>query len=88
MWRRHKALTRLKDELNALAVFDRVYECTQDHDLASNRAHELRQVRRDQIMAEITELNTSQPDYWNRSRITSGILFLCAGGYALHYFLN
>jgi hypothetical protein len=88
MWRRHKALARLKDELNALAVFDRVYECTQDHDLASNRAHELRQVRRTQIMAEISELSTSQLEHWNRTRITTVILLICAGGYALRYLLH
>ena len=88
MWRRHKALARLKGELNTLALFDRVHECTQDHDPSSNRAHTLRQVRRAQIIAEITQLSTSQLEHWNRTRITSVILLLCAGGYAVHYFLR
>ena len=85
MWRRHKALIHLKDELNALALFDRLHECTEDHDVASNRAHELRQLRRAQIMAEISELSTSQPEQWNRAWITTVILLICAGGYVLRY---
>jgi len=88
MWRRHKALVRLKDELNTLALFDRVHECTSGHDLASNRAHALRQERRAQIMNEITELSTSQLERWNRAWISSVILLLCAGGYVVHHFLN
>jgi hypothetical protein len=88
MWRRHKVLARLKDELNTLALFDRVHECTLAHDVASNRAHALRQARRAQIMDEITELSSSQVERWNRAWISSVILLLCAGGYALHHFLN
>ena len=87
MWRRQKALTRLHDELNTLAVFDRVYDYTQDHDLADSRAHELRQMRRSQIMAEIKELSTSTLQYRNRTRISSAIILLIVGGFATLHFL-
>ena len=89
MWWRRKALVRLQDELNTLALFDRVHDYTQDHDLAEIRAHALRQIRRTQIMAEIEELRTSKLEYSNRARISSAILLLGAGGYAtLHYLLR
>lgn len=89
MWRRRKALARLQGELNTLALFDRVYDYIQDHDLPENRAHALREIRRTQIMAEIEELSTSKREYRDRARISSAILLLCAGGYAtLHYLLR
>jgi len=89
MWQRQKALTRLHDELNALALFDRVHDYTEEHDLANNRAHELRQIRRTQILAEIKELSTSKVGFRIRARISSAILLLGAGGYAtLHYLLK
>ena len=46
-------LARLHDEQNALALFDRFQDNTDEHDLADSRAHELRQMRRTQILAEI-----------------------------------
>ena len=86
MWWRRKALARLHDELNTLALFDRVYDYTQDHHPAENHAHELRHIKRTQIVAKIEELSRSQREYRNRARIRSAILLLCAGGYAtLHY---
>lgn len=87
MWRRQKALTRLHDELNTLALLDRVYDYTQDHDLAGDRAQALRQMRLTQISAEIKELSTSLLEYQNRARIRLAILLLCVGGYATLYFL-
>ena len=89
MWRRQKALARLHDELNTLALLDRVYDYTQDHDLAGDRAHALRQMRFTQITAEIKELSTSKLEYQNRARISIAILLLCMGGYAtLHLLLK
>jgi hypothetical protein len=89
MWWRQKALARLHDELNTLALFDRVHDYTQEHDLADNRAHELRQMRRTQIVAEINELSTSKVEFRSRARISSAVLLLGAGGYAtLHYLLK
>jgi len=87
MWRRQKALARLHDELNTLAVFDRVYDYTQHHDLADSRAHALRQMRRSQIMAEINNLSRSEQGNRSRVRISSAILLLCAGGYATVLYL-
>lgn len=89
MWRRRKALVRLQDELNTLALFDRVHDYTQEHDLAESRAHASRQIRRIQIMVEMEELRTSKLEHRNRARISSVILLLGAGGYAtLHYLLR
>jgi hypothetical protein len=89
MWRRQKALARLHDELDTLALFDRVHDYTQNHDLADSGAYALRQSRRGQIMAEIKELSTSEQGYGNWARISSAILLLCAGGYVtLHYLLR
>lgn len=87
MWWRRKALARLHDELDTLALFDRVYDCTQDPDLADSRAHALRQMRRTQIVAEIKKLRTSDLEFRNRARISSVILLLCAAGYATLHFL-
>ena len=89
MWWRRKALLRLQDELDTLALFDRVHDYTQEHDLAESRAHALRQIRRTQIMAKMEELRSSKLEYRNRARISSAILLLGAGGYAtLHYLLR
>ena len=80
-------MTRLHDELNTLVLLDRVYDYTQDHDLAGDGDHALRQMRLTQITAEIKELNISKLEYQNRARITIAILLLCVGGYATLHFL-
>ena len=82
MWRRQKALKRLRDKLNALALFDRVHDYSPDHDLADILAHASRQMRRTQIMAEIKELSTSEQGHRSAFRMRSALLLLCAGAYA------
>ena len=89
MWRRRKALARLHEELNTIALFDRVHDYATDSDPADNRAYALRQIRRSQIVDEIGKLSASKLEYRNRARVSSAVLLLCAVGYAtLHYLLN
>ena len=89
MLRRQKTLALLHEELRALAVFDRVHDYATDPDPADNRAHASRQIRRSQIMAEITKLSPAKPQYRSRAGIGSAALLLCAVGYAtLHYLLK
>ena len=86
MFRRHKKLALLHEELRTLALFDRVYDYTPNPDPGDFHAYALRQIRRSQIMAEIGKLSASKADYRNPARIGSAVLLLSAVGYAtLHY---
>jgi hypothetical protein len=86
MWRRQKTL---HEELRTIALFDRVYHHAPNPDPAADRAYAVRQIRRSQIMAEISKLSPSKPEYRNPARIGSAVLLLCAVGYAtLHYLLK
>ena len=88
MLRRQKTLALLHEELRTLTLFDRVYEYAIDPNPADNHAYTLRQIRRSQIMAEISKLSPPKPEYRN-ARIGSAALLLCAVGYAtLHYLLR
>ena len=89
MLRRQKTLALLHEELRTLTLFDRVHEYAIDPSPADNHAYTLRQTRRSQIMAEISKLSPSKPEYRNPARIGSAVLLLCAVGYAtLHYLLK
>jgi hypothetical protein len=55
MWRR-KMLASLRQELETIALFDRVHDFTLEHDSADDRAYASRQIRRSQILAEIKKL--------------------------------
>lgn len=89
MLRRQKTLALLHEELRTLALFDRVHDYATEPDPADNRAYASRQIRRSQIMAEISRLSRSKPGYRNHTRIGSAFLLLCAVGYAtLHYLLK
>jgi len=55
MWRR-KRLASLRQELETIALFDRVHDFTLEHDSADDRAYASRQIRRSQIVAEIKKL--------------------------------
>ena len=88
MLRRQKTLALLHEELRNLTLFDRVHEYAIDPNPDDNRAHASRQIRRSEIMAEISKLSPSKPEYRN-TRIGSALLLLCAVGYAtLHYLLR
>ena len=87
MWRRQRALLRLRDELNVLALFDKVYDYNQHHDLADDRAHASREMRRTEIMSEINKLRASKLRYRSRTWLSSAALLLCVGGYVTLYYL-
>jgi hypothetical protein len=89
MWWRQKTLALLHEELRTLALFDRVYDYAPNPDPADDHAYSSRQIRRSQIMAEISRLSPSKPEYRNRARIGSAVLLLSAVGYAtLHYLVK
>jgi hypothetical protein len=68
MSRRQKTLAHLREELGTIALFDRVHDYATNPDPADNRAYELRQIRRSQIMAEISTLSCAP----QKPRTTSG----------------
>jgi hypothetical protein len=89
MLRRQKTLARLHEELTTLALFDRVHDYATHPDPADNRAYEFRQIRRSQIMAEISRLRPTKSENRKNARIGSAALLLSAVGYAtLHYLLR
>ena len=83
MWRWQRTLRRLYEELGTIQVFDRVQAYAPDPDLSDKRAYEFRQIRRAQIIAEITRQRASRPEYRNQARISSAVLLQCAVGYAM-----
>ena len=87
MLRRQKTLERLHEELGTIALFDRVHDYATDPDPADNRAYELRQIRRSEIMAEISKLSPSKLENRNQARIGSALLLLIAVGYATFRYL-
>jgi hypothetical protein len=86
MLRRQKTLALLHEELRTLALFDRVHDYATNPDPADNRAYEFRQIRRSQIMAEISKLSPSKPENRN-ARIGSAVLLLSVVGYATLLYL-
>lgn len=89
MWRRQRAVARLHEELKTIALFDRIHDYAPEHSSADNSAYAFRQIRRSQIMAEISKLKTSKPEYRNLARISSAVILLGAAGYAtFHYLLK
>jgi hypothetical protein len=88
MWRRHKKLARLNEELGNIQAFDRVHEYATDSDPADDHAYQLRQIRRSQIVAEIKKLTASRLRYWSPTRISGAVLLVCAVAYAIFQFLR
>jgi hypothetical protein len=82
-------LAHLREKLGTIALFDRVHDYATNPDPADNRAYEFRQIRRSQIVAEISKLSPSKLENRNHARIGSALLLLIAVGYAaLHYLLK
>jgi hypothetical protein len=89
MWRRQKALAHLHEELRIIALFDRIHDYVPEPGPADDSAYAFRQIRRSQIMAEISKVKTSRPEYLNLARISSAVILLGAVGYAtFHYLLK
>jgi hypothetical protein len=85
MWWRQSALTRLQEELRVIELFDRVHDYASDPNSGDNGAYAFRQVRRSQIMAEISRLKASTPEYSNLARLTSVLLLGAVGYVTFHY---
>ena len=82
-------MAHLREKLGTIALFDRVHDYATNPDPADNRAYEFRQIRRSQIVAEISKLSPSKLENRNHARIGSALLLLIAVGYAaLHYLLK
>jgi hypothetical protein len=89
MWWRRKALASLHEELRTMELFDRVHDYVPEPSPAENSAYAFRQIRRSQIMAEISKLKTSKPEYGDLAGISSAVILLGALGYAtFHYLLK
>lgn len=61
MWQRQRALAALNDELRTIQVFDRLHDYSTNTDHLDNKAYAVRQIRREQITAEIQKLNETKP---------------------------
>ena len=82
-------MARLHEELRIIAVFDRIHDSVTEPGSADESAYAFRQIRRSQIMAEISKLKTSRPEYRNLACISSAVMLLGAVGYAtFHYLLK
>jgi hypothetical protein len=60
MWRREGKMVRLNQELETLAVFDRIYDLEPNPSRSVNAAHVSRQKRRSEIGAEIAKLEAEK----------------------------
>ena len=89
MWRRRNTLACLHEELRIIELFDRVHDYASEPCPTDNGAYTFRQIRRSEIMAEISKLKTSKTEYRNLARISSAFILLCAVGFAtFHYLLK
>ena len=89
MWRRRNTLAYLQEELRFIELFDRVHDYASDPNPTDNGAYAFRQIRRSEIIAEISKLKTSKPEYRNVARISSAFILLCVVGFAtFHYLLK
>ena len=88
MWWRRSTLTRLQEELRIIELFDRVHDYASDPNPSDNGAYAFRQVRRSQIMEEISRLKASAPEYSNAARLTSALLLGAVGYVTFHYLLK
>lgn len=87
MSQRQTALASLYEELRNIQVFDRVHENSADAGAVSERAYAVRQMRRKQIVDEISRLRAAEPEPAKRKRIGSFLAIVCALGYGMLYFL-
>ena len=84
---RYKALAELYDELRNIRVLDRIHDYATEADPVSERAYEIRQCRRKQILNEIARLRTSRSERVMRAVVGSAVGFVCVAGYAMLLYL-
>ena len=82
-----KNLTLLQEELRTIQIFDRVHDYATEPDAISERAYAVRQLRRKQILDEISRLRASEPEPRKAVRFGRTVFFVCATGYAMLYYL-
>jgi hypothetical protein len=80
-------LASLYEELRNIQVFDRIHDYSAEADPASDRAYEIRQMRRKQIVDEIARLRPAKPEPSSRTRIGSVLAIACALCYGMLYYL-
>jgi hypothetical protein len=86
---RYKELAELYDELRNIRLLDRIHDYATAPDPISERAHEIRQRRRKQILNEIAKLKVSKSERVMRAVVGSAVGFVSVAGYAiLLYFLK
>jgi len=85
---RRRTLGQLREELEVIALFDRVHDFATQADTASETAYANRQIRRNQLTTEIEKLKVSQPEQQNAGRVSAALAFVGAIGWALVYMLK
>ena len=87
MSERRIALARLCEELKNIQLLDRVHDFTTEVDVASERAHVIRQMRRKQVMDEIARMRAAGPEPSGLAMVTSLLVIVSAVGYAMFHYL-
>jgi hypothetical protein len=82
-----KTLVCLHEELRNLRILDRLHDYSPETDRMSERAHEIRQLRRKQILHEISTLKTSKTELKKSSWVGRAVFFACAISYAMLFLL-
>ena len=84
---RYKALAELYEELRNIRVLDRIHDYATDTDPIKERAYEIRQRRRQQILDEVARLKASKSERVMRAMVGSAVGFVCVAGYAMLLYL-
>ena len=82
-----KTLVRLHEELRNLRILDRLHDNAVEPDRISERAHAIRQLRRKQILHEISTIKTSKSELKKSDWVSRAVVVLCALSYAMLFFL-
>lgn len=80
---RYKMLAELFDELRNIRALDRIHDFATETDPINERAYEIRQHRRKQILDEIARLRISKSKRVMRAVAGSAALLACVAGYAM-----
>jgi len=84
---RYKMLAELYDELRNIRVLDRIYDYATEADPISERAYEIRQRRRKQILDEIARLKATRTQRVMRAAVGSAVGVISVAGYAMLLYL-
>lgn len=84
---RYRVLADLYDELRNIRVLDRIYDYAIEPDPISERAHEIRQRRRKQILDELARLKATRTERVMRAMVGSAVGVLSVAGYAMLLYL-